>query len=72
MKIKQVRELSDEELRTELTRLRKQVFELHSQAVTEKVENPSIVVNAKHDIARILTVINERHKKSTEKASAGK
>lgn len=60
MKIKEIRELSDEELSTELQRLRRHVFDLRSQSVTEKLEDPSMVTKARRDIARILTVQRQR------------
>ena len=60
MKIKEIKELTDEELTAELERVRRHVFDLRAQAVTEKLEDPSMVTNAKRDIARILTVQRER------------
>lgn len=62
MKIKQIRELSSEELSTELDRLRKKVFELRSQSVTEKLEDPTMITRSRRDMARILTVMNERRR----------
>ncbi len=60
MKIEDIRNLTDEELQAELDRLRRHVFDLRSQAVTEKLEDPSVLTNAKRDIARVLTVQRER------------
>ena len=60
MKIKEIRELSDEELRNELDRLRRHLFDLRAQAVTEKLENPTMITKARRDIARILTIMRER------------
>ena len=60
MKIQEMRALSDEELKAEHDRLRRHVFDLRAQAVTEKLEHPSIVTGARRDIARILTVMRER------------
>lgn len=60
MKSTEVRQLSDEELQAELERLRRHVFDLRSQAVTEKLEDPSLLTRARRDIARILTVIRQR------------
>jgi large subunit ribosomal protein L29 len=60
MKIEEIRQLSDEELRTELERVRRHVFDLHSQAVTEKLEDPTLITKAKRDIARLLTVVRQR------------
>jgi large subunit ribosomal protein L29 len=55
MKSKEIKAFTNEELSTELARLRRHVFDLRSQAVTEKLENPGIVTQARRDIARILT-----------------
>jgi len=60
MKVSEIRQLSDEELQTELERVRRHLFDVRAQAVTEKLEDPSMLVKAKRDIARILTVIRQR------------
>jgi len=60
VKVKEIREHSDEQLQTELEALRKRLFELRSQAVTEKIQATSEVGKARRDIARILTVIRQR------------
>lgn len=64
MKIKEIRELSDEELTSELDRLRRHVFDLRSQAVTEKLADPTMLTKARRDIARILTVKRYRQLQS--------
>ena len=66
MKISEIRELSDEELRSELGRLRQRLFDLRSQAVTEKLEDASILTGAKRDIARILTAMREREQAAAQ------
>jgi large subunit ribosomal protein L29 len=60
MKAKDIRQLSDEELASELERLRRKLFDLRAQSVTEKLEDPSLLTMAKRDIARILTVRKQR------------
>ena len=60
MKINEIRQMSDEELRSELTRLRRHRFDLRTQAVTEKLEDTTMVRKASRDIARILTAIHQR------------
>ena len=60
MKISEVREMKTEELYAELDRLRRHLFDLRAQAVTEKLENPNRIIHAKRDIARIFTVMRER------------
>jgi large subunit ribosomal protein L29 len=54
MKAKEVHKLSDEELKIETKRLRKRLFELRTQAVTEKIEDTSQFPAARKDIARVL------------------
>jgi large subunit ribosomal protein L29 len=55
MKAEEVKKLSDEEITVELARLRRHLFDLKSQAVTEKLEDPTQLASAKRDIARLLT-----------------
>jgi large subunit ribosomal protein L29 len=73
MKIKDVREFSAEELQSELERLRRHLFDLRSQAVTEKLEDASQLSKAKHDISRIMTVMRQRQMAGEQSAGgAGK
>jgi large subunit ribosomal protein L29 len=67
MKIRDIRNLGDEELKIELERVREQLFSIRSQAVTEKLQDPTQLTKAKRDIARLLTVQHER-----ELAAAGR
>ena len=60
MKIRDIRQLSDEELQSELERLHRHVFDLRAQAVTEKLEDASMLSKTRRDIARVLTVQHER------------
>ena len=60
MKISEIRQFTDDELQSELARLRRHLFDLRAQAVTEKLEDPTLINKAKRDIARILTVQKER------------
>jgi len=71
MKISEIRQLTDEELRTELERLRRHLFDLRSQAVTEKLEDSSMLTKAKRDIARILTARREREQAAGQAARSG-
>lgn len=66
MKIIEIRELKTEELHAELDRLRRHMFDLRSQRVTEKLEDPSQLRKTQKDIARIFTVLNERGEKDIE------
>jgi large subunit ribosomal protein L29 len=62
VKAKQLREMTGDELQGSLADLEKRLFELRSQAVTEKLENSKGIINVRRDIARIRTVLNERSK----------
>ncbi len=60
MKAKQLREMSQDELQSALDDLEKRLFELRSQAVTEKLENSKAIINARREIARLKTEVRER------------
>ncbi len=66
MKISEIRDLKTEELHSELDRLRRYVFDLRSQAVTEKLQDPSLLTRAKRDVARVFTVLRERGEQGVE------
>ena len=60
MKAQHYREMSPDELEGKLEELQKHLFDLHSQAVTEKLENSKAAINVRRDVARIKTIIRER------------
>ena len=60
MKIKEIKDKSDDALKAELAERRKHLFDLRSQAVTEKLEDPTQLGKARKTIARIQTVIRQR------------
>jgi large subunit ribosomal protein L29 len=60
VKAKQLREMTLDELESSLADMEKRLFELRSQAVTEKLENSKGIINVRRDIARIRTVMHER------------
>jgi len=60
MKAKQLREMAAGELEDKLLELQRQLFDMRSQAVTEKLENCHSVKNTRREIARVLTVLNEK------------
>lgn len=68
MKIGQLREMKTEELHGELDRLRRHLFDLRAQRVTEKLENPNQVTQARRDIARIFTILKERGETGIEES----
>lgn len=68
MKIKEIKEKDQEALQEQLVKNRKQLFELRSQAVTEKLEDPSQLQKLRRDIARIKTVQRQRELEQVKNA----
>ena len=60
MKATEIREMRDQEIGDKLDDLQKRLFELRSQAVTEKMSNSRAIMNCKRDIARVKTISRER------------
>ena len=60
MTSKEIREKETEHLKHELEEKRKHLFDLRSQAVTEKLEDPSQLKKTRKDIARMITVLKQR------------
>ena len=60
MKAKDLRELDDQDLAERLAETRQELFNLRFQAATGALENVARLALAKREIARILTVQNER------------
>ena len=67
MKASEIHKYKDQELTVEVDRLRKQHFELRTQAVTEKLENPKQLGNIRRDIARLLTEQRARELREASK-----
>jgi len=59
MKAQNYREMSPDELEGKLEEAERHLFDLRSQAVTEKLENSRAVTNIKRDIARIKTIMRQ-------------
>jgi len=60
MKASEVHKLSDEEIAVELRRLGRRLYDLRSQAVTEKIEDTSQFKKIRRDIARLKTERRQR------------
>ncbi|MBO4790890.1 MAG: 50S ribosomal protein L29 [Clostridia bacterium] len=60
MKITEVRAMSDAELGAKLRELKEELFNLRFQLAVNQLENTNRIVEVKRDIARVMTVINEK------------
>ncbi len=59
MKASAMREMTREELTDKENELAQQLFALRLQKVTGQLENPSKIQQARRDLARVLTVLQE-------------
>lgn len=60
MNIKEIRDMSSEELKKALEESKVELFDLRFQRATGSIENPMRIRELKKSIARILTVLKER------------
>ena len=62
-KASDMRNMTVDELRQDHQDMKKELFNLNFQKVTGEIENPMRIRQVRKDIARILTVINEKNRK---------
>ena len=69
MTVKEIREKETGHLKEELAETRKHLFDLRSQAVTEKLEDPSQLRKTRKVIARMQTILRQRELEVQPKAA---
>ena len=62
MKAVEIRELSASELNEKLADLKAELFHLRFQHAINQLDNPHKITEVKHDIARVMTVLQEMKK----------
>ena len=60
MKVKEIRELSTEEINKKLVEAKEELFNLRFQQATGNLEKPSRIRDLRHTVARMKTVLKER------------
>ena len=60
MKVKEIRELSTEEIQAKLEESKEELFNLRFQQATGNLEKPSRIRDLRHTVARMKTVLKER------------
>jgi len=60
MKAKELRQLSDTELKNKLNELKAELFNLRFQLATGQLDNPARIKQVRKDIARVKTIMRER------------
>lgn len=68
MKISEIKNLTNEDLKTKLKDLKSELFNLRFQLAVNQLENPMRIKAVKKDIARVQTVLRENE--LTESAEA--
>jgi large subunit ribosomal protein L29 len=71
LRARELRDLTDDELDLRLAETRQELFNLRFQSATGALENPARLKLAKREIARILTIRNEREGSLTTRETNG-
>ena len=59
-RLKELRDRKIEDLQRDVIEKQKHLFDLRSQAVTEKLEDPTQIGKTRREIAQIKTILRER------------
>ncbi|MBQ8339191.1 MAG: 50S ribosomal protein L29, partial [Clostridia bacterium] len=59
--VKDLREMSAEELNAKLKELKEELFTLRFQHAINQLDNPQKIVEVKKNIARVMTVLSEKN-----------
>jgi large subunit ribosomal protein L29 len=60
VKVREIRDLSSDELNLKLDSLKEELFNLRFQVATGQLDNPMRVREVRKDIARVKTVLRQR------------
>lgn len=60
MKIKELHDLTNDELNTKLGELKEELFNLRFRHATGQLDNPVSIRTCKKDIAKVKTILRER------------
>ena len=61
MKANEIRELTAEELSAKLKELKTELFNLRFQHAINQLDNPHKIAEVKKDIARVMTILQEKN-----------
>ncbi len=64
MKISEIREMTSEQLDAKLKGLKEELFNLRFQLAINQLENTNRIGEVKKDIARVMTVLNDKNAKN--------
>ena len=60
MKVKEIREMTTEDIKKKIVDAKQELFNLRFQQATGLLEKPSRIKELRHDVARCKTVLKER------------
>ena len=63
MKVKEIRNLTTEQIVAKIKETKEELFNLRFQQATGNLEKPSRIRDLRHDVARLKTVLRERELK---------
>ena len=61
MKATELRDMTTEQLNTKLGELKEELFNLRFQLAVNQLDNPHKITDVKRDIARVMTVLQEKN-----------
>jgi large subunit ribosomal protein L29 len=61
VKAKEFRDMTSDELTAKLKELKNELFNLRFQHAINQLENPHKIVDVKKDIARVMTILQEKN-----------
>ena len=61
MKMTEINKMTVEELNAKLVELKKELFNLRFQHAVNQLENPHKLTEVKHDIARVMTILQQKN-----------
>ena len=59
--VKELREMSADELNAKLKELKEELFNLRFQHAINQLDNPQRIVEVKKNIARVMTILSEKN-----------
>jgi len=63
MKVNELRDMTSEALDKKLKELKEELFNLRFQHAINQLDNPHKIEDVKRDIARVMTIINEKNRR---------
>ena len=61
MKVNELRDMTPDALTKKLDELKEELFNLRFQHAINQLDNPHKIVDVKRDIARVMTILNEKN-----------